>query len=158
MDEDLKNRPAETAVLDTVTIEQPPHATPRKRGRPLGSRNRDAAEAAEEAQASQGKLFLDMRDEGLLFFGETAPLVNCINIEEEIEMAKIWAKLLDVRDIQQGENPKAYILEVLKEWCIADCPLLHLQSLKLSKRFVEVADAMATTGLKKAMCPISQIS
>lgn len=132
-----------------------------KRGRPPGSKNRSdsrteirkrvalhrqrrcelagaKAEAEIEAAESQERLFRDMRADGLLFFGETAPTINCINIEQETEMARIWAKLLNVRDIQPGENQKAYILEVMQAWCAADCPLLHLQSQTLSKRNVDV--------------------
>ena len=55
-------------------------------------------------------------------------------------MARIWAKLLNVRDIQPGENQKVYILEVMRAWCAADCPLLHLKSKTLSKRKVDTPD------------------
>ena len=105
-------------------------------------RQREKAEEEEEERLSQEKLFSDMRRDGLLFFGETAPLVNCVNIAEEIEMARIWARLLGVRDIQPGENQRNYILEVMRAWCAAEweCPLLHLESLTLSKRTVDLPD------------------
>jgi hypothetical protein len=96
------------------------------------------AEETEEIRESQQRLFNDMRNEGLLFFGEKVPTINCINISEEIDMARIWARLLNVRDIQPGDNQRAYILEVMQAWCSADCPLLHVESQTLSNRTVDI--------------------
>ena len=101
-------------------------------------RERQAEKAEEEA--AQEQLFKDMREQGLLFFGETAPLINCINMAEEVQMAQIWARLLGIREITPGENQKAYVLEVLKAWCSAECPLLHLETLTLAQCFMEVPD------------------
>jgi hypothetical protein len=125
-------------------------------GRPKGSGNKSSSKTAtrlrvrlhrqrkagevEELYANQERLFKDMRNGGLLFFGETAPTINCVSIQEEIEMARIWAKLLNVRDILPGENQRNYILDVMRAWVNADCPLLHLESLALSKRKVDVPD------------------
>jgi len=125
-------------------------------GRPPGSHNKSTSKTAvrlrvrecrarqadvvEEKRESQETLFKDMRNEGLLFFGETAPTINCIGIAEEIEMARVWAKLLGVRDIKPGENQKVYILEVMQAWCKSDCPLLHLESKTLSPRTVDTPD------------------
>jgi hypothetical protein len=129
---------------------------PRGPGRPPGGHNRSDSRtevrkrvaahrerkriAAEEVQASQEKLFRDMRELGFCFFGETAPLQNCTSIAEEVEMARLWAKLLNVPEIRPGQNQKNYVLEVMKAWCIAECPLLHLESQTLSRRFVDVPD------------------
>jgi hypothetical protein len=154
MSDELNDDLREAALLEPM---------PRGPGRPAGAKNKSTsrtetrkrvalhrqrkrekleaqAEAAEEARVSQEKLFRDMRADCILFFGETAPLVNCTNIAEEVEMARIWARLLNVRDIKPSENQKAYILEVMKAWCAADCPLLHLESKSLSKRKVDVPD------------------
>jgi hypothetical protein len=110
------------------------------RQRAFRERQREKADAEAEAGEQQDRFFREMRAEGLLFWGETSPTINCINIAEEIEMARLWAKLLSVRDIQPGENQKAYILEVMLAWCLADCPLLHLDSRTLSNRKVDVPD------------------
>jgi hypothetical protein len=128
-------------------------------GRPKGSKERSEtkrqtrlrvrlhrerkAEEAEKLRANQERLFRDMRNEGLLFFGETSPLVNCINIEEEVEMARLWAKALNMPDIRPGENQKNYILEIMRAWCAAECPLFDIKSSTLSKRFVDVPDVEA---------------
>jgi hypothetical protein len=115
----------------------------RLRVRAFRERQREKLEAEEEARISQEQLFKDMRAEGLLFFGEIAPTVNSNSIQDEIEMARIWARLLKVREIQPGEDQKAYILEVMKAWCGADCPLLHLESRTLSKRKVDLPEIEA---------------
>jgi hypothetical protein len=112
----------------------------RNRVRAFRERQREKAEEAEEARTSQEKLFNDMRNEGLLFFGETSPTINCISIQEETEMARIWARLLNVRDIRPGENQRNYILDVMRAWVSADCRLLHFGSLSLSTRKVDPPD------------------
>ena len=159
VDELQNDAVAETDAVAEATI-QP---TAKKRGRKPGShgknwhrartaervrlhreRKREAeeAEAEEKAEAaeSQEHFFKMMRQEGLLFFGETEPLVNCISIDEEIEMARIWARLLNVPDIEPGQNKRAYILTVMQAWCSAGCPLLHLESQTLSPRQADPPD------------------
>ena len=154
MSDELNDDLREAALLEPM---------PRGPGRPAGAKNKSTSrtevrrrvqlhrqrkkekleaemEAAEEARVSQERLFKDMRNKNLLFFGEVQPTVNCTTIAQEIEMARLWARLLNVRDIQPGENQKVYILEVMRAWCAADCPLLHLESKSLSKRKVDVPD------------------
>ena len=88
MDEQLQADLNEAETLESELKRGP--------GRPKGSGNRSSsktatrlrvrlhrerkAEEAEELRASQDRLFKDMRTEGLLFFGETAPTINCTNI------------------------------------------------------------------------------
>ena len=87
-------------------------------------RQREKAEMEAE-DAEQHEAFTKERiAAGLAFFGETEAGINAINISEEIEAARRFAKLLQVRDIEQNENKRGYILLVLKAWVDAECPLL----------------------------------
>lgn len=160
-DEQLQQDTAQTAALEPA-IEPAPGPAPKKRGRRVGSKNaktkraetaervrrwrerqREKAEAEEEANAQREKFSRERRAEGLLFFGETSACENCINITEEIEKARLWARLLNAPDIQPGENKRAYILQTLRSWCGAGCPLLHLESETLSTRRADIPDVNA---------------
>ena len=128
---------------------------PRKRGRPKGSGNKSSsktatrlrvrnfrarkADEAEEALILQERLFKEMRADGLLFFGETAPCSNCVNIAEEVEMAREFGKALGTPDIEPGQNKRAYILSVMQAWCNAGAPLFHRES-QTFRRKLDVPD------------------
>ena len=120
-----------------------PHSDPNFRAkkaeymRARREKEREAAEEVSEQEASQKRLFAEMRLFGFAWFGEIAPCQNAINIDEEIFAARAFAKALGMRDILPGDNKRNYILFVMREWTAQDCPLLNVASGTLSRRKVD---------------------
>src|ERR1039457_3772121 len=97
-------RALKAAVLTAIEGEPKKRGPGRPRGKERSTTKRQTklrvrafrerkAEEMEDTRISQEKLLREMRADGLLFFGETAPTVNCVSIQEEVDMARIWARL-----------------------------------------------------------------
>lgn len=100
----------------------------------------EEAQLAQDEPAARQRFALERAANNLLYFGEVSPNENCLTVAQEVETARRFARLLGVRDINLGDNQKVYILEVMRTWCSAECPLLDLNTETLSNRKHDAPD------------------
>ena len=134
-------------------------------GRPVGARGKETlraerleqqeqrkqeeAEYERECRLDQPRFERDRKEKNLLYFGETAACENCMTIDSEVAQARIWSRLLGGPEPTPRQTKKGYIVNILKLWCNADCPLLDANTNTLSTELVDAPCKSTQTAIEK---------